>query len=315
VLDRLGTPAHGGQHLRDIAIPVLRGLGMNTPAWEDWYQRVAEDSQPPAPPDQALRPHPNPKVLHDACERSTAYALQHVEREGNMLTWIQEEAPWVIAGLAVIGAILRDLIKGWVTTTAGFIGGAIYHRLAGSGLLRQVAVRRYRAAVVAHLARLKIPFRPNDALDLSQIYVPLEFAKSPHPVRYRSSDRCRPQGSRIGRAGSREVQELVSQFARDDFPGAERFIRRGLGQGTLLVLLDGLDEVSSADRSEVAAVINDFMALHKRCPMVLTCRAAAYREEYLPRGLNPLLLGVSNFDTLDLSMDDDVRAHHGTTCA
>jgi hypothetical protein len=37
---RLRTPAHGARHLREIAVPVLRGLGMTTPGWEDWYTRV-----------------------------------------------------------------------------------------------------------------------------------------------------------------------------------------------------------------------------------------------------------------------------------
>lgn len=46
VLDRLGTPAYGVQHLQEIAIPVLRGLGLNSPAWEDWYKRVADDFHP-----------------------------------------------------------------------------------------------------------------------------------------------------------------------------------------------------------------------------------------------------------------------------
>ena len=43
-IDRLRTSARGVRHLRDIAIPALRGLGMTTPGWEDWYARTGHDS-------------------------------------------------------------------------------------------------------------------------------------------------------------------------------------------------------------------------------------------------------------------------------
>jgi hypothetical protein len=45
-IDRLRTPAHGAKNFRAMAIPVLRGLGMTTPGWEDWYARAGHDHPP-----------------------------------------------------------------------------------------------------------------------------------------------------------------------------------------------------------------------------------------------------------------------------
>lgn len=78
------------------------------------------------------------------------------------------------------------------------------------------------------------------------------------------------------------VAQLAAQFTRDDFPKAERFIRQSLSDGSLLLLLDGLDEVSSAERGQVAQVIDDFIDTYEKCPLVLTCRSAAFRDTYLP---------------------------------
>lgn len=74
-------------------------------------------------------------------------------------------------------------------------------------------------------------------------------------------------------------QHLVAEFARNDFPHAEKFVSRGLRSGTLTLLLDGLDEVSSNERQNAAANITDLLDQHRDCRLVVTCRSAVYRDE------------------------------------
>lgn len=74
-------------------------------------------------------------------------------------------------------------------------------------------------------------------------------------------------------------QHLVAEFARNDFPHAENFVSRALKSGTLMLLLDGLDEVNSNARQNAAANITDLLDQYRDCRMVVTCRSAVYRDE------------------------------------
>jgi NACHT domain len=76
---------------------------------------------------------------------------------------------------------------------------------------------------------------------------------------------------------TRPLQDfLAEQLSRDGFPRPERFARRALARGGLRVMLDGLDEVSSGERVRVLQMISDFIAAHRDCPAVLTCRDSVY---------------------------------------
>jgi len=77
-------------------------------------------------------------------------------------------------------------------------------------------------------------------------------------------------------------RHLVDALARKGFPKADRFVERNLGQGTLMLLLDGLDEVNSAERPKVVGRIRDLMEMEKnrKCRVVITCRNAVYRGEF-----------------------------------
>jgi predicted NACHT family NTPase len=74
----------------------------------------------------------------------------------------------------------------------------------------------------------------------------------------------------------RERQE----FARNDFPHADRFIAQSLKRGTLILLFDGLDEVASQDRQRVVRKIKDLMDMHEKCRVIVTCRVAVYDDEF-----------------------------------
>ncbi|MFD9484866.1 NACHT domain-containing protein [Streptomyces sp. NPDC059991] len=73
---------------------------------------------------------------------------------------------------------------------------------------------------------------------------------------------------------------IVKHFADHDFPGAGKWTDRALAKGRLAVYFDGLDEVPTAQRKEVADAIRQFMRTHAKCRAVVTCRIAVYRGEF-----------------------------------
>jgi hypothetical protein len=75
-------------------------------------------------------------------------------------------------------------------------------------------------------------------------------------------------------------QHLVAELARNDFPHADLFVSRSLSAGTLMLLLDGFDEVSTTERQRVAGEITDLLDRYQKCRAVITCRNAVYREEF-----------------------------------
>jgi NACHT domain len=78
-------------------------------------------------------------------------------------------------------------------------------------------------------------------------------------------------------------EHIVAQFERDGLPGAERFVHRMLVEGKLALLLDGLDEVATSERSRVVQIIKDFAETHSQCQIVITCRAAIYEGQLQPQ--------------------------------
>ena len=77
------------------------------------------------------------------------------------------------------------------------------------------------------------------------------------------------------------IQAFVDAFDRDNFPHAERFVRQSLQQGTLMLLLDGLDEVNSNARTNVVQQIKDLLDKYEKCRTIITCRTAVYRGEFV----------------------------------
>lgn len=97
---------------------------------------------------------------------------------------------------------------------------------------------------------------------------------------------------------------IVDAFGRCGFPRADKFVRTALEKGWLCLLLDGLDEVSVADRHSASSRVTAFLEGTPSCPAVITCRNAVYRGEFdsicdrrvdlelLNAARNPLLLTI-----------------------
>jgi hypothetical protein len=225
-----------------------------------------------------------------------------------------------------LGAVLRDTFTQWVTGFFKAIDDWVYARYAGSPWFRNVALGRYRTALVNKYKDLPIPFRTNrPPLGMSEVYVSLKVEGSSGRdqvdayaaiAQHRHLMVKGPPGSgksmllkhmalSYGKGrllGSSEqpvpillelhrlndpaltqdmlIQALVDAFARNDFPRAGRFVQQSLEQGTLMLLLDGLDEVNSEVRPVVVRQIKDLVDRCDRCRVVMTCRTAVYRGEF-----------------------------------
>ncbi|MEM8611755.1 MAG: NACHT domain-containing protein [Cyanobacteria bacterium P01_H01_bin.105] len=76
------------------------------------------------------------------------------------------------------------------------------------------------------------------------------------------------------------IEIIVDAFAQNNFPKAGRFVQQSL-EGSLMLLLDGLDEVNSEARSSVIQKIKDLLDTFKEFRVVITCREAVYNEQFI----------------------------------
>lgn len=85
---------------------------------------------------------------------------------------------------------------------------------------------------------------------------------------------------------------IASEFAISGFPAADSFARKALEQGKLLILLDGLDEVTDEAINPVLSQIQDFVDRYASNRYALSCRTEAARSS-LPRFVE---VAIADFD-------------------
>ncbi|MDM8559029.1 NACHT domain-containing protein [Candidatus Parabeggiatoa sp. HSG14] len=76
------------------------------------------------------------------------------------------------------------------------------------------------------------------------------------------------------------LDDLVKELDKKDFPNARNFVEIGIENGTLMLLFDGLDEVSSEGRQIVVDKISELLDKYSQCRAVITCRKAVYHNEF-----------------------------------
>jgi len=88
---------------------------------------------------------------------------------------------------------------------------------------------------------------------------------------------------------------IAAEFETCGFPESEAFMENALVQGNLLVMLDGLDEVPSANLDNVLKTIRDFVDLYDKNRFITSCRVAAagYRGSSFQRFSN---VTMADFD-------------------
>ncbi len=77
------------------------------------------------------------------------------------------------------------------------------------------------------------------------------------------------------------IQHLLDELERNNVPNAQDFLLEALQEGRIVLLLDGLDEVSSSHRPRVCQQIEELAHVFNRCRLVITCRDALYNNEFV----------------------------------
>ena len=153
----------------------------------------------------------------------------------------------------------------------------VYVPLKVTGTSDSDLIDAYRA--VAENQRLMVKGLPGSGKSMLLKHIALRYAegylrlpKQPVPVLL--------ELHRLSEPGKSLTERLVEALARDDFPHAQRFVSHSLEQGTLMLLLDGLDEVNSSVRGQVIQQIKDLLDQHSNCRAIITCRTAVYNGEF-----------------------------------
>ena len=100
--------------------------------------------------------------------------------------------------------------------------------------------------------------------------------------------------NRMNKSDKSLFTELIEVLSRNNFPNGENFVNRGLEQGSLILMMDGLDEVNSQERNRVIQEIKDISRKYSKCRLIVTCRKAVYNGE-----LNDIVdqtLEIAEFD-------------------
>lgn len=245
---------------------------------------------------------------------------------------------WLISIVSMAVLAYVTILKSWIEARIASVNNWLYGQFSGTPLFRNIALRKYRAALVQNYEQLQMPFLKNrDPLKMEDVYVPLKVSMGAKEDRENDTART-PKHEQIeayraianhrrlmvtGEPGSGKsvllkylswsyglgkleglterpivvllelyrlsdgklneaklIEALVKTFDRNQFPNAQQFVLQGLKNGLFLLLLDGLDEVSSDVRGHVVGVIRDLLRKYDRCRVVITCRTAVYEDEF-----------------------------------
>src|SRR5262249_53563005 len=81
--------------------------------------------------------------------------------------------------------------------------------------------------------------------------------------------------------GKLSVREQIAEaLKRSGVKSPKPLLDGALDRNSLVLLFDGLDEVSSDRRKAVAVKIADFLEEQGRCRAVITCRTQVYDQEF-----------------------------------
>ncbi|MFN6558680.1 MAG: NACHT domain-containing protein [Nostoc sp. ChiSLP01] len=75
-------------------------------------------------------------------------------------------------------------------------------------------------------------------------------------------------------------EAIKQEFKLCNLPFNEEFTTKALQEGKLLILLDGLDEITTIKSQAVVKQIQIFIAKYHKNRVIISCRTAAYRSEF-----------------------------------
>ena len=107
--------------------------------------------------------------------------LKEVKQTNSNSIWTQLPKGlygWIVAGILLILLIIRDLIKECIKISIKNLSNWVYKQFSGTAFFEDIALKRYRQALIEKYEKLKIPFRPNYPLNMRTVYVPLKVSGS-----------------------------------------------------------------------------------------------------------------------------------------
>jgi len=112
-------------------------------------------------------------------EIAQIYEIEYINQKEIQKTslWdkLKPRAGWIASMIFALLFIFKGVISKWFTALYELIGNLIYSRFAGSRFLRRRALKHYRADLIDKYHSLSIPFRPDEFLELREVYVPLRM--------------------------------------------------------------------------------------------------------------------------------------------
>ncbi|MFM7788472.1 MAG: NACHT domain protein, partial [Microcystis panniformis] len=90
--------------------------------------------------------------------------------------WIPVLVILVLGG--IFGTVISDNLKKWLTQSLDAISKWICKTFAGTPFFENIALKKYRQALIDKYQKLNIPFRPHRPLEMREIYVSLKAFKA-----------------------------------------------------------------------------------------------------------------------------------------
>lgn len=76
------------------------------------------------------------------------------------------------------------------------------------------------------------------------------------------------------------INAIAKEFGNCKFPAPKEFTLKALEEGKLLILLDGLDEVTKQDLGYISEYIENFVDRYDKNRFIISCRVAAYDSNF-----------------------------------
>jgi hypothetical protein len=134
-------------------------------------------------------------------------------------------------------------------------------------------------AALARNSKMVVKGAPGSGKSILLRHIALTCAQRRHSALIRNGVPILVELNRLNDPVVNLRSELARELRTKGFPSPDCFLSRGLKHGSLLLLLDGLDEISAAQRPGVVQQIRDLMEEFPRLRLLVSCRTQVYNGE------------------------------------
>jgi hypothetical protein len=134
-------------------------------------------------------------------------------------------------------------------------------------------------AALARNSKLVVKGSPGSGKSILLRHIALTYARRRQSKLYRDQVPILVELNRLNDPVVSLRSEISRELSTKGFPKPDYFLSRGLERGSLLLLLDGLDEISGARRPDVVRQIRDLAEDFPAVRLVVSCRTQVYNGE------------------------------------